>query len=337
MTPSSPVARGVAAGAITAGTALGVATLLVQRRDAARIAADPEHEALNRPLRGRPVSVESHDGTRLHAEVFGPEDAPTVVLVHGWMCALRLWHYQIQELSREFRVVAYDQRGHGRSGAAPAGDYSIEAFAEDLDAVFEACVPSGVRALLGGHSMGAMTMVAWAGRHPDEVKDRVRGAVLLNTGLGDLISESLVLRTPTRLGGARRAVARTLMCSEAPIPREPRPVVHRVVRYVALGPSASPARAAFCERMVLECTPAVRGACGGSLSELELHEAIEHLQVPAVVLAGARDRLTPPSHSRHFAATLPQLVDLVEVPDAGHMLPIEAPREVGDALRSLLD
>ena len=282
------------------------------------------------------MGVEAHDGTRLHAEVFGPDDAPTVVLVHGWMCALRLWHYQIEELSREFRVVAYDQRGHGRSGEAPADDYSIEAFADDLHAVLETCVPSGERALLGGHSMGAMTMVAWAGRHPEAVQDRVSGAVLLNTGLGDLISESLVLRTPARLGGARRAVARTLMCSDAPLPREPRPVVHRVVRYVALSPSTSPARAAFCERMVLECTPAVRGACGGSLSKLELHEAIEHLRVPAVVLAGGRDRLTPPSHSRRFAATLPQLAELSEVTDAGHMLPVEAPREVGDALRSLV-
>ena len=84
-----------------------------------RIANDPEREALGTPPRGRPRRVRSADGTGLHVEVFGPEDAATVVLAHGWTEALQYWVYVIKALSeRGLRVVAYDQRGHGDSDPA---------------------------------------------------------------------------------------------------------------------------------------------------------------------------------------------------------------------------
>ena len=60
--------------------------------------------------------VHAPDGTRLHTEVFGPSDGVPIVLAHGITCAVRVWHEQINDLSRDFRVIAYDHRGHGRSG-----------------------------------------------------------------------------------------------------------------------------------------------------------------------------------------------------------------------------
>src|SRR5437764_2260556 len=129
-----------------------------------RITDDPAHAELSAPLEGRATTVTSHDRTVLHAEVFGPEDAPTIVLLHGWTETLRLLTFQIRELSREFRVVAYDLRGHGRSGSAPTPDaYGMDEHAEDLDAVLRALVPAGQRAVVAGHSLGAMTLVTWSG------------------------------------------------------------------------------------------------------------------------------------------------------------------------------
>ena len=66
---------------------------------------------------------------------------------------------------RGFRVVAYDQRGHGHSEPARGGDYAIERFGEDLEAVLSTCVPSGQRAVVAGHSLGAMSIAAWAEDH----------------------------------------------------------------------------------------------------------------------------------------------------------------------------
>ena len=62
------------------------------------------------------LAVRAADGTRLHAEVFGPPDGYPIVLIHGITCAIRAWAYQIADLANDYRVIAFDHRGHGRSG-----------------------------------------------------------------------------------------------------------------------------------------------------------------------------------------------------------------------------
>lgn len=310
---------------------------LAQRRaDHRRIEADPARAALEAPLVGRPLPVTAADGTPLHAEVFGPEDAPAIVLAHGWTCALGFWTLQIQELSRRFRVVAYDQRGHGESGRPQSTDYSTGAFASDLDAVLRAALRDGERAVIGGHSLGAITIVAWAARHPESL-ERAAAAALVCTGMGDLITESLVVRTPAPLGRLKAAGGRLMLSASAPLPKRSTPISHRALRYIALSPSASPATVAFSERLVLECRRDVRAACGSTLSRFDLHDAVASLAVPTAVIAGERDRLTPPVHARRMAEALPELVELVEVPGAGHMVPLEAPDAVNERLAALAD
>jgi pimeloyl-ACP methyl ester carboxylesterase len=307
-----------------AGGAAGAAAAL--RRHRRRIAADPAHQQLFAPLHGERAQVTSADGTQLHAELFGPEDAPAIVLLHGWTETLRLLTLQIRELSKEFRVVAYDMRGHGRSGTAPdASAYSVDDHAADLDAVLRAFIPAGQRAVVAGHSLGAMTIVAWAGNNEAQVPERLAGAALISTGMGDLISESLVVRAPGRLERVGQVVGATLMGTKMPLPKGSTPVSHRIIRYIALSPEASPATVAFCERMILECRREVRGAVGATLSQLELNHAVESLSVPTIVIAGEHDRLTPPVHAQRLAESLPHLVELVEVRGIGHMAPVEAP------------
>lgn len=316
-----------------AGAAVG--WVAVRRSDVRRVRNDPEKDVLFTPFEGEPVAVQSADGTVLHAQVFGPEGAPTIVLLHGWTCQTRFWQYQLRELSQAFRVVAYDQRGHGLSGAAAAGDYSMEALAADFQAVLDACVPKGERVLAAGHSMGAMTLVAWAGEHPDDVHRRLSGVLLANTGVGDLISETLVVRMPTSLGRLKQAVGRQILSARLPMPTVPTPLVFRGLRYVAMHKDASPARVAFCENMLLSCSPESRGAFGSTMSRMDLHDSVARLSVPAIVIAGVDDRLTPLPHARRMAESLSGLVELVEIPRSGHMSPIEAPEIVNAKLRTL--
>ncbi len=307
-----------------------------QRRvDRQRVDRDPARAVLEAPLEGRPVPVVSADGTELHADVYGPEEAPTVVLVHGWTCAARFWTQQIQELSRDLRVVAYDLRGHGRSAPPATTDYSTEAFTADLDAVLEACLPAGQRAVVAGHSLGAMVVVAWAGARAGRVERRMAGAALVNTGVGDLVSESVILRTPAGFGRLKQAAGRTLLSVKSPLPKGSTPISSRAVRYVALGPSASPAQVAFCERMVLDSRREARAASGRTMSELDLADAVARLTVPTVVIAGERDRLTPPVHARRLAEALPDLVGADELEGVGHMAPVESPEAVSRRIREL--
>ncbi len=308
---------------------MGLAHWRLQRA----IAADPDCELLFGPLGGERIPVASAEDTELNVRAFGPPDAPKLLLVHGWMCSLEYWRFQIDELAGEFRVIAYDQRGHG--GSAPAEDYSFESFAADLGRVLDACVPEDERALLAAHSMGAMTTVAWAGRHPDQVARRVSGVVLQNTGVGDLITEAVVFRTPKRLDGLRYPLGRLLMTAEAPIPPGPSPITDAAVRYVAMSRDASPARVAFCRRMLLSSNPDVRGASGRSIAEMDLWHALDELKVPTSVIAGEQDKLTPPTHAHKLADRLPEPADYTEVPKIGHMGAIEAPEAINQAIREL--
>jgi pimeloyl-ACP methyl ester carboxylesterase len=310
--------------------AWGVAALA----DARRIARDPAGPALGAQLRGERLRVAGAGGTELHVEVFGPAGAPAVVLAHGWTCALAFWTLQVQALAGAHRVIAYDQRGHGESASPPGGDWSVEALGEDLERVLDATLAPGERAVIAGHSLGGMGIAAWA-RLRGGAAGRASAVAFCNTGMGDLIEQSLLLRAPTPLGRARGAAGRALLSAAAPLPTGSTPLAHRAVHAIAFGPDASPATVAFGERMVLACRRDVRAGCGRTLARLDLHDAVAHVDAPAVVLAGGRDLLTPPVHAERLAADLPQLVRYVEAEGSGHMTPLERPALVSDLLAGL--
>jgi pimeloyl-ACP methyl ester carboxylesterase len=313
-------------GALAAAGAAGWAA--VHRSDRRRIDADPRKERLFAGYGGRMRTIRSTDDTELCVHEFGPADAPAIVFVHGWTCSSEFWKLQVEALRGERRLVVPDLRGHGRSTRPPNHDYSTEAFASDLDAVLEACVPDDERALVVGHSLGAMTLIAWAGEHPDRVDERVSAAVLVNTGVGDLISDSLVLGVPSGFERLERFSGELLLSIRAPLPTISTPISHRLIREFVVGPDASPAEVAFCEQLVLTCPASVRGAVGGTLGRLDLRHALESLTVPTLLIAGERDRLTPPKHTREMAKQLPEVLDLVEIPRSGHMSPVESDGQV---------
>jgi pimeloyl-ACP methyl ester carboxylesterase len=328
-----PLARGAALSALAVG---GAAWTAAYRSDRRRISADPVKPRLDAELHGRPLAVRAGDGTDLRVRVFGPEDAPTIVLVHGWTCALEFWTLQIQALQDEFRIVAYDLRGHGGSAPSSGGDYSIDAQRDDLEAVLRAAVPAGERAVLVGHSLGAMTIVAWAAGHGASLLDRVSAVGLFSTGLDDLITSSLILPAPGIGPRVQQELGQLLLGSKLPIPKRATPISSRVVRYVALCGAASPATVAFSEQLVLSCPRDVRANTGSAISRVELLQGLDAIDVPTTVLVGRDDRLTPPVHAARMTAALSEVLELIELPDVGHMAPLEAPERTTAAIRALV-
>lgn len=327
MAHTGTLSKGLALAAAGAGGAV------LQRRHLHRIASDPRHAFFEDPPRGQPLRVRSADGTALYAEIFGPEELPTLVLSHGWTEGIRYWALVIRELSSDFRIVAYDLRGHGQSAPAAGGDYSLQRFGEDLEAVLAGGVPHGQRPVVAGHSLGAMSIAAWAAHHD---VDRIRASALLFTGLGSLVSEQLLVPVARFAHRLRDPIARrAFFGTRLPLPRFSSPPMYAALRYIAFGPAASPALVAFWEQMLVSCAADVRAAVGIALADMELHHALARLTVPALVMSGAQDRLTPPAHARRMAGELPRLHRLIELPDTGHMGPLERPAEVADALREL--
>ncbi|WP_030786429.1 alpha/beta fold hydrolase [Streptomyces sp. NRRL S-920] len=284
------------------------------------------------PAAARRLTAVSADGARIHVEIHGPEGAPAVVLVHGWTCSTAFWAAQLRALGADHRVIAYDQRGHGRSAApADTDGYSTRALADDLEAVLAATLAPGEKALLVGHSMGGMTIMAAGGR--EAVREHVAAVLLCSTGSSSLVAESLVV--PLRAGRVRTRITRSVLGARAPL-GPVTPLTKRVLKYGTMGPGAAPDKVDACARIVHACPTVVRHGWSNVLDTLELDFEVGALRVPTAVLVGLVDRLTPVVHARRIAAALPQCVGLTELVGVGHMTPIEAPEAVTARIRELV-
>ncbi|MER7820209.1 alpha/beta hydrolase [Streptomyces sp. NPDC096153] len=284
------------------------------------------------PVAARELTAVSADGSRLHVEVHGPDGAPAVVLAHGWTCSTHFWAAQIRELAADHRVVAYDQRGHGRTPAVAAAGYGTEALADDLEAVLATALEPGERAVLAGHSMGGMTLMAAASR-PGFV-EHAAAALLCSTGSSRLVAESLVV--PVRAGRFRTRLTGAVLGSRAPL-GPVTPVSKRILRYATMGPGTAPERVTECARIVHACPRPTRVAWAHVLAELDLDAGVREMRLPTAVVAGTVDRLTPIVHARALAASLPECVGLVELAGMGHMTPVEAPEAVTAEIRKLVE
>ncbi len=285
--------------------------------------------------------VHSPDGTRLHTEVFGPADGYPIVLAHGITCSLRVWHEQINDLSRDFRVIAYDHRGHGRSGVPESKAYSLNHLAADLDAVLAATLRRGERAVIAGHSMGGIAISSWADRFRHRVSHRADAVALINTTTGDLLDKIQLLRVPGVLRSARIVAARNMIraLGAAPLVNGTQPGSRRFLQLMAVGDDADPAITRLLHDLFAATPAAGRGAWARVLVDEmgpRVRIDLSGLTVPTLVIGSTKDRLLPMCQARRIAADAPNLVELVEMP-GGHCAPLEYPAEVNRCLRDLAD
>lgn len=286
--------------------------------------------------------IVSGDGTRLHLRSWGAEDGPIAVLIHGWTCNLSNFPRQVEHLvALGYRVFAYDQRGHGQSEPG-AFAYSTGVLADDLHAVLEVIVPEGQKALLVGHSMGGITIMAWAGKYTDEVAERAHHAVLLSTYARDAVA-GFVSGTP--LAAAPRLVPRfTEKVGDAilgaPVKLRHNRLHTAVLRYSALCGYASYGAVKYTEEMVAACPPDVRSEWGHVLAAVDVIDGLRKLTIPTSVAVGQYDHLTPPADAEVIAAEL-RLIERLDrfavIRDSGHMLPLEQPDKLNVLLDSIIE
>jgi pimeloyl-ACP methyl ester carboxylesterase len=287
----------------------------------------------------RTMVVHSADGTRLHTEVFGPVEGYPIVLAHGITCSIHAWHEQINDLSRDFRVIAYDHRGHGRSGVPAASAYSLDHLAADLDAVLVAALRPDERAVIAGHSMGGIAINAWSDRFRDRVQQRADAVALINTTHGNLLDKIQLLRAPRVLRSARIAAARNMIRSlgGAPLLGGNQPGSRRFLQSMAVGADADPAVSRLLHNLFVATPPAGRGSWARVLvDELgpRVYLDLSGLTVPALVIGSSKDRLLPVCRARKLADAVPNLIEFVEMP-GGHCAMLEFPADVNGYLRSL--
>jgi pimeloyl-ACP methyl ester carboxylesterase len=289
---------------------------------------------------GRAVTVRSKDGIRLHTEVFGPEDGYPIVLAHGITCAIPVWAEQIADLSNHYRVIAFDHRGHGYSDIPPHGSYSLDLLAADLDAVLEATLAPGEKALIAGHSMGGIAITSWADRYREKVPQRADAVALINTSTGRLLEEIKLFKVPPRLAATRVHAARGILRAfgATRFPKRAERASRRFLTHLAVGADADPAIAAFVHDLFAATSPTGRGACVRMLADAlgPDHIKLDGLTVPTLVIGSEMDRLLPLVASRRIADAAPNLAAFVELP-GGHCAILERPHDVNKQLRLLIE
>lgn len=324
------------------GTALGLGVVAANRavrRDRARPDPARTDDLAHRP--GAPQVVESFDGTRLAAQVVGQADAPTIVFAHSFSQNLTIWHYQWRAFSERYRCVLFDHRGHGDSDAATDGDHSVEALGKDLKAVLDALVPEGPVALFG-HSMGGMAILSLAEQHPEVFGPRVACVVLTNTGASDLVRAALGglgSRAGMRLfdlaGRLTRDPARLYRIRAQAFAREAN-VAYAIARLTNFGPGAPPSAVEHVIAMAADARAEVWTDGFRSLLELDVAHALEHVTVPALVLSGDLDKMTPPVTGRALVEGLPD-ARLVEIEGAGHCMILDRHEPWNAAVEPFVD
>ncbi|MBS1693363.1 MAG: alpha/beta hydrolase [Actinobacteria bacterium] len=269
--------------------------------------------------------VTTDDGVALAVHEVGPPTAPvTVVFCHGLCLDMRSWRYQRAGLSRmwgaEVRMVFYDQRGHGASADGHPRDCTIERLGRDLSTVLDV-VADGRRVVLVGHSMGGMAILAYLGAHPHVVGTRVIGVGLIASAADAVARAGLgrALRVPV-IEALRLATS------------GPDPLVQggwRLARLLAeplVGGGVTPTR--LRARAVVSFLSAIR-----------LYDESRTLAllatVPALVLCGTDDPLTPATHSMRLADSLCD-AELVMVDGARHEVTTTHPHIVCCAIARLL-
>ena len=302
---------GLAAGAALLG-ATGLLGWGAARTVVARIQQNPDpfprERLIGEPV-GEQVLITRPDGTVLRALVAG--QGPPVILVHGYTASIDEWNFVWDELqARGFRVIGFDQRGHGRSTLG-SDEIGSEPMAADLAAVLQHFdVHDGV---LVGHSMGGFVTICAVLDHAD-VTHRLRGLVLFATWAGRI------------LDGAPQ--------NRLQIPLLEHGILQRLIRNKTVavlfgaaqcGARPSPAMISvfveFFNRHLDDhgpLLPIVR-----AFSHEDRYPLLGEIAVPTVVMVGTADRTTPPSHSRRLAEGIPG-ARLVPIPDAGHLLNWEA-------------
>jgi pimeloyl-ACP methyl ester carboxylesterase len=238
------------------------------------------------------------------AEEQGGRERPALVLLHGAGGSRLNWPAELRRLPGT-TVYTLDLPGHGRSSGR--GRDTIEGYAEDVAAFLDA---AGIeRAVLMGHSMGGAVALTLA----LERADRVAGLVLVATGARLRVAPAILERVPSGFEAA----------------------LDIVTRY-AWSPGTPPALIELGRQRLREASPDVLLGDLVACDRFDVMERLKEIDIPTLVVTGSADQLTPVKYARFLAEHIAGAC-LATIEGAGHMVMLEQPDEVAEAVRGFLE
>jgi len=257
------------------------------------------------------------NGITINYRVDGPDgashDAPWLVFSNSLATNLAMWDDQARELAKSYRVLRYDQRGHGAT-EAPAGRYPFDLLLADAVALMDALAIK--KAHFAGLSMGGATALGLAEKHPDRL-DRV------------IVCDSPCQSTPA---STQQWEERIVIAQKRGMEPLVEPTIGRWFPPDVL--EANPPHLDKVRRMI-RTTP-VNGfiGCAAALADHNYAAAVASVTRPVLFIAGEKDGVTPAA-MRKLNAALPGS-RYVELPGAGHISNMDQPQAFTGAVADFL-
>jgi pimeloyl-ACP methyl ester carboxylesterase len=249
-------------------------------------------------LRAKYANAESEfvdlgDGLTVHLRDEGPKDAPALILLHGSNASLHTWQQWVDRLGKDYRIIRYDQPGHGLTGPHPKDDYTAKGFVDVVDRV--AKNRGLTKFYLGGNSMGGWVTHEYAKAHPE----KLQGIILVDAS-GAPNSQPKALPIGFRI--ARMPALRPLMGVITP-----RSVIERSLKQSVSNQSVA-TESEIDEYWELLRYPGNREATGKRFARFSNRHSVKPVgeatgAVSALILWGDEDKLIPVSSAKWFAST----------------------------------
>ncbi len=254
------------------------------------------------------------NGIKFHCRIDGPEGAPWVMLSNSLATNLSMWDGQAAVLAQSYRVLRYDQRGHGQSDA-PAGDYDFDLLADDAAALMQAY---GIEAChFVGLSMGGMTAMGLGLNHPERL-------------LSLTIANSRADVTPQFKDVFDERIAIALGEGMEPLVD---PTINRW--FTEELRAGAPAFLDDVREMVRATPPVGYAGCARAVQHVDYLSRLAAVDKPVLLIAGAQDMATPPECMRDIQAAISG-AQYVEFDPASHLSNLEQPQDFTVALTNFL-
>jgi pimeloyl-ACP methyl ester carboxylesterase len=265
---------------------------------------------------------------------------PPIVLLHGITLAADIWHRQLADLGAAgHRVVAYDLRGHGGSDTAGPGAPSgtglrLDRLVDDLIEVLDQLDLH--RVILVGHSMGGMVAVKALAADPVLATGRGRvGALALVATSANPVRGSGVPGAGAAIRALQPVLSRSAwLTSRIPGPTLPKADLAYLLARINFGDRPPPAEVARTQQLVTGVRAHVTGELIVEILRFDDLAALAGVVLPAAVVVGTRDLVTPVRHGRALAGAIAG-AQLTILEGCGHMVMLERPHELDAVLAAL--
>ncbi|MFL5739759.1 MAG: alpha/beta fold hydrolase [Flavisolibacter sp.] len=271
------------------------------------------------------------DGSIINVEYYGREDGQPIILVHGWNANIKNWYYQIRHFEKNYRIIAMDLAGLGKSTRPTNKDFSLTRMAHDLNAVIQ---HTGVKnPILWGHSMGGMTILTLVAKHKPALSTRIKGIILEHTTYTNPVKTILFRKLMTAIQKPILVPICWILIILSPLVWISRwmsyinGTAHIFSRWLTFAGTQTSKQLDFSTLLSTLAPPAVmaRGCLG--MFQYDVTQQLSDIDTPVLIVAANKDRLTRPDASEYMRSRIPNS-RMLTVSPGNHQALIERHKEV---------